>query len=155
MQKNNLIDEIDRRILRVLSRDGRASLQEIGKQVGLSSSPCWQRIKRMEEAGVIQGYQAKIDMTELGYGEGLIVMVTLDQHGDEVLHKFEQALAEIPEVIEAYLVSGEYDYFLRLAVRDTRDYERLLREKLYKIPGLRHSVSSFVLRQLKAASVPL
>jgi Lrp/AsnC family leucine-responsive transcriptional regulator len=109
----------------------------------------------MEEAGIIQGYQARIDMAGLGYGEGLIVMVTLDQHGDEVLHKFEQALAEIPEVIEAYLVSGEYDYFLRLAVRDTRDYERLLREKLYKIPGLRHSVSSFVLRQLKAASVPL
>ncbi len=154
MQNNNL-DEMDRRILRVLSKDGRASLLDIGKQVGLSSSPCWQRIKRMEDAGVIQGYQARIDMTELGYRDGLIVMVTLEHHSDEQLDKFEQALADIPEVIEAYLVSGEYDYFLRLAVKDTRDYERLLREKLYKIPGLRHSVSSFVLRQLKAASVPL
>jgi Lrp/AsnC family transcriptional regulator, leucine-responsive regulatory protein len=154
MQKNTL-DDMDRRILQVLARDGRASLQEIGKQVGLSSSPCWQRIRRMEETGIIQGYQARIDMAGLGYGDGLIVMVTLDQHGDEILERFERALAEIPEVIEAYLVSGEYDYFLRLAVKDTRDYERLLREKLYKIPGLRHSVSSFVLRQLKAASVPL
>ncbi|WNW11523.1 Lrp/AsnC family transcriptional regulator [Pseudomonas sp. DTU_2021_1001937_2_SI_NGA_ILE_001] len=154
MQKNHL-DDIDRRILQILSRDARASLQEIGKQVGLSSSPCWQRIKRMEESGLIQGYQARIDMAGLGYGEGLIVMVTLDLHGDEAMQKFEQAVAEIPEIIEACLVSGEYDYFLRLAVRDTRDYERLLREKLYKIPGLRHSVSSFVLRQLKATTAPL
>lgn len=97
---------MDRRILRVLSKDGRASLQDIGKQVGLSSSPCWQRIKRMEDAGVIQGYQARIDMTELGYRDGLIVMVTLEHHSDEQLDKFEQALADIPEVIEAYLVSG-------------------------------------------------
>lgn len=154
MQKNNL-DEMDRRILRVLSKDGRASLQEVGKQVGLSASPCWQRIKRMEESGVIQGYEARIDLAELGFRDGLIVMLTLEQHSDEMLERFEQALAEIPEVIEAFLVSGEYDYFIRVAVKDTRDYERLLREKLYKITGLRHSVSSFVLRQLKATSVPL
>ena len=154
MQKNQL-DDMDRRILRVLSKDGRASLQEVGRQVGLSASPCWQRIKRMEESGVIQGYEARIDLTELGYGDGLIVMLTLEHHSDEILEKFEQALAEIPEVIEAYLVSGEYDYFIRVAVKNPRDYERLLREKLYLIPGLRHSVSSFVLRQLKAASVPL
>lgn len=154
MQKNNL-DEMDRRILRVLSQDGRASFQEIGKQVGLSPSPCWQRIKRMEESGVIKGYEARIDVAELGFRDSLIVMLTLEQHSDEMLERFEQALAEIPEVIEAYLVSGEHDYFIRVAVKDTRDYERLLREKLYKIVGLRHSVSSFVLRQLKPASVPL
>ncbi|ELF6204311.1 MULTISPECIES: Lrp/AsnC family transcriptional regulator [Pseudomonas] len=154
MQKTNL-DEMDRRILRVLSQDGRASFQEVGKQVGLSPSPCWQRIKRMEESGVIQGYAARIDVAELGFRDSLIVMLTLEQHSDEMLERFERALADIPEVIEAYLVSGEHDYFIRVAVKDTRDYERLLREKLYKIAGLRHSVSSFVLRQLKAASVPL
>lgn len=146
---------MDRRILRVLSQDGRASFQEVGKQVGLSPSPCWQRIKRMEESGVIQGYAARIDVAELGFRDSLIVMLTLEQHSDEMLERFERALADIPEVIEAYLVSGEHDYFIRVAVKDTRDYERLLREKLYKIAGLRHSVSSFVLRQLKAASVPL
>ena len=109
----------------------------------------------MEDSGVIKGYEARIDLAELGYSDGLIVMLTLEHHSDETLEKFEQALAEIPEVIEAFLVSGEYDYFIRVAVKNTRDYERLLREKLYHIPGLRHSVSSFVLRQLKAASVPL
>jgi len=153
-QKNEL-DEIDRKILRVLHRDGRASLQEIGRQVGLSASPCWQRIKRMEEAGVIAGYTARIDLGQVGYTDSLIVQVTLQHHSDAVLEGFEKALAEIPEVIEAYLVSGKYDYYLRIAVKDTRDYERLLREKLYRIPGIQHSVSTFVLRQLKANSLPI
>lgn len=138
MQKTNL-DEMDRRILRVLSQDGRASFQEVGKQVGLSPSPCWQRIKRMEESGVIQGYAARIDVAELGFRDSLIVMLTLEQHSDEMLERFERALADIPEVIEAYLVSGEHDYFIRVAVKDTRDYERLLREKLYKIAGATRS----------------
>lgn len=149
------LDEIDLKILRVLRRDSRASLQEIGKQVGLSTSPCWQRIKRMEEADVLQGYTARINMAALGYRDTVIVQLTLQHHSEEVLKEFELALAEIPEVIEAFLVSGEYDYYVRIAVKDTRDYERLLREKLYRISGIRHSVSTFVLRQLKADSVPI
>jgi Lrp/AsnC family leucine-responsive transcriptional regulator len=81
----------------------------------------------------------------------VIVQVTLDSHSDETLFEFGRALADIPEVLEAYLISGDYDYLIRIAVSDTRDYERLLREKLYKIPGIRHSKSSFVLRSLKQA----
>ena len=73
---------------------------------------------------------------------------------DEVLASFGQALAQIPEVLEAFLISGDYDYFIRIAVRDTRDYERLLRERLYRIPGIRHSKSSFVLRKLKETASP-
>ena len=72
-----------------------------------------------------------------------------------VLYDFGRVLATIPEIQEAYLVSGDYDYYIRIAVRDTRDYERLLREKLYKIPGIRHSKSHFVLRVLKEATVPI
>jgi Lrp/AsnC family transcriptional regulator, leucine-responsive regulatory protein len=149
------LDDMDLRILRVLHRDARASFQEIGKQVGLSASPCWQRIRRMEQAGVLRGYAARIDLPKLGFNDTLIVQLTLHNHSEDVLQAFEAALAQIPEVIEAYLVSGEHDYFVRIAVRDTRDYERLLREKLYRIPELRHSVSTFVLRQLKADGLPI
>jgi Lrp/AsnC family leucine-responsive transcriptional regulator len=85
----------------------------------------------------------------------VIVEVTLESHGDETLEAFGRALADIPEVLEAFLVSGEYDYLIRIAVRDTRDYERLLRERLYRIPGIRHSKSSFVLRRLKESELPL
>jgi Lrp/AsnC family leucine-responsive transcriptional regulator len=149
------LDRLDRDILTVLQTDARISLQELSKQVGLSASPCWTRIRRMEEAGVIEGYTVRINAQAVGLAETVIVQVTLDSHSDEALFAFGRALADIPEVLEALLVSGDYDYILRIAVSDTRDYERLLRERLYKIPGLRHSKSSFVLRSLKQGALPL
>ena len=149
------MDKLDRKILSVLQADSRASLQEIGAAVGLSPSPCWGRIKKMEEAGVITGYTVRLNPLALGLAETVLVMVTLDSHSDNTLEKFGQVLATIPEIVEAHLVSGEYDYLLRIVVKDTRDYEHLLREKLYKIMGIRHSQSSFVLRTLKSADLPL
>lgn len=149
------MNKIDIAILKALVRNSRASLQEIGAQVGLSATPCWNRIKRMEESGIIEGYTVRLNAEALGYADSVIVQVTLDSHTDSTLENFGRALEEIPEVVEAYLVSGDYDYYVRIAVRDTRDYERLLRERLYKIPGIRHSKSSFVLRRLKSAGVPL
>jgi Lrp/AsnC family leucine-responsive transcriptional regulator len=149
------MDKIDRKILAELQRNGRASLQDISQAVGLSSTPCWTRMKRMEEDGVIERYTVNLNAQALGLGDTVLVQLTLDSHSDNTLEKFGQVLATIPEVIEAYLVSGEYDYLLRVAVKDTKDYERLLREKLYKIKGIRHSKSSFVLRTLKKADLPL
>ena len=149
------MDKTDRKILQVLQADARASLQEISQAVGLSSTPCWGRIKKMEEAGVIEGYTIRLNAQAIGLGDTVMVQVTLDSHSDNTLEKFGETLASIPEVIEAYLVSGEYDYLLRVAVKDTKDYERLLRERLYRIKGIRHSKSSFVLRTLKKADLPL
>jgi len=142
-------------ILRILQKDSRRTLQEIGAEVGLSATSCWSRIKRLEAEGVIRRYTIDIDPVSLGYRDSVIVQVTLESHSDETLYEFGRTLATIPEIQEAYLVSGDYDYYIRIAVRDTRDYERLLREKIYKIPGIRHSQSHFVLRVLKEASVPL
>ena len=149
------LDKFDLAILQVLQQDARASLQEISAQVGLSSTPCWNRIKRLEADGVILGYTVRIDPAKIGLTDTVIVQVTLESHNDEMLYKFGQALDEIPEILEAFLVSGTYDYYIRLVVRDIRDYERLLRERLYKIPGIRHSISSFVLRVLKQSALPL
>jgi Lrp/AsnC family transcriptional regulator, leucine-responsive regulatory protein len=149
------IDKFDLAILAVLQQDGRASLQEISKRVGLSPTPCWSRIKRMESEGVIRGYTVRIDPPAIGLSETVIVQVTLESHSDETLNEFGRTLEQIPEVLEAYLVSGDYDYYIRIAVKDTRDYERLLRERLYRIPGIRHSKSSFVLRTLKESQIPL
>ena len=148
-------DQVDLAILRVLREDSRQTLQEIGAMVGLSPTSCWTRIKKLEAQGVIKRYTVDLDPAKLGYKDFVIVQLTLESHTDETLYEFGRVLATIPEVQEAYLVSGDYDYYIRIAVRDTRDYERLLREKLYKIPGIRHSKSSFVLRVLKEVSVPL
>jgi len=149
------LDKFDLAILRALQQDARISLQELSSQVGLTSSPCWSRIKRMEEDGVIEGYSVRVNAAKVGLADTVIVQVTLDNHSDEALFEFGRALEQIPEVLEAFLVSGDYDYYVRIAVADTRDYERLLRERLYKIPGIRHSKSSFVLRQLKQSQLPL
>ncbi len=149
------LDKFDWAILRILRADSRRSLADIGAEVGLSPTTCWSRIKRLEGAGIIKAYTVDIDRSRLGYGDSVIVQVTLESHSDETLYEFGRILASIPEVVEAYLVSGDYDYYIRIAVRDTRDYERLLREKLYKIPGIRHSKSHFVLRVLKEKGEPL
>ncbi len=149
------VDKFDLAILKVLQENARASLQVISERVGLSSTPCWARIKRMESEGVIQGYTVRVDPASIGLAETVIVQVTLESHTDQTLYDFGKILEQIPEVMEAYLVSGDYDYYIRIAVRDTRDYERLLRERLYRIPGIRHSKSSFVLRTLKESVIPL
>lgn len=149
------LDKYDLAILAVLRQDARASLQDISARVGLSTTPCWNRIKKMEADGVIQGYTVRVNAEALGFTETVIVQVTLDSHSEETLFEFGRRLEQIPEVLEAYLVSGDYDYYIRIAVKDTRDYERLLREKLYRIPGIRHSRSSFVLRVLKESPIPL
>lgn len=147
-------DKFDLAILRELMADSRKTLQEIGAAVNLAPTTCWSRIKRLEAEGVIRRYTVDLDRARLGWKDTVVVQLTLESHTDETLYKFGKVLATIPEVLEAYLVSGDYDYVIRIAVKDTRDYERLLREKLYKIPGIRHSKSSFVLRVLKDARDP-
>jgi Lrp/AsnC family leucine-responsive transcriptional regulator len=130
-------------------------LQDLGKIVGLTASPCWTRVKRLEDAGIIEGYTVRLSPEKLGLPETVILHVSLDSHSDEALFEFGRALESIPEVLEAFLVSGDYDYYIRVAVEDTRGYERFLRERLYKIPGIRNSKSSFVLRRLKQSQLPV
>ena len=149
------LDKFDLASLQALQQDARLSLQDLGKLVGLTASPCWTRVKRMEDAGIITGYTVQLSPEKLGLPETVILHVTLDNHSDEALFEFGRTLESIPEVLEAYLVSGDYDYFIRVAVEDTRGYERFLRERLYKIPGIRHSKSSFVLRRLKQSPLPV
>ncbi|MEJ8570562.1 Lrp/AsnC family transcriptional regulator [Microbaculum marinum] len=142
-------DRIDRRILQALVADGRLTNNELAERVGLSASPCWQRVRRLERDGFIQGYTAVLDQSLLGATETVIIEVTLERHDDEILEVFGRAMAEMPEVLEVYLTTGEYDYFVKVAVNGTAGYEAFLRTKLYKVPGIRHSRSSFALRCLK------
>jgi Lrp/AsnC family leucine-responsive transcriptional regulator len=143
------LDLIDRRILSSLQADGRMPIVDLAERVGLSASPCWARVRRMEAAGVIVGYTALIDPGALGLSNLVFVEITLEKHDDKVLEQFGQALADIAEIVEAYLVTGDHDYLVKVAVSDTADYERFLREKLYRIKGIRHTRSTFSLRSLK------
>jgi Lrp/AsnC family leucine-responsive transcriptional regulator len=149
MELQHEIDEIDRRILRELRLDGRLSNTKLADKIGLSTTPCWNRVRALEENGVIEGYTALLSQKSLGFPDTVIIEVTLDRHDDDIFEKFGQALADLPEVMEAYLLTGEYDYLIKVAVAGTAGYEEFLRRKLYKLPGLRHSRSTFVLRCLK------
>lgn len=143
------IDVIDRRILSALRADARLTMNELGEKVGLSASPCWTRVKRLENAGLIAGYVAVLDHQALGLPDTVFVEITLNRHDDHALETFGESLARIPEVIEAHLVTGAYDYLVKVAVAGTRDYERFLREQLYRIEGIRHTRSTFALRAMK------
>ena len=152
---SSTLDAIDRRILREVVRDGRITNAQLAERVGLSPSPCWQRTRRLEEEGFIRGYTALLDRERLGVPETVLIEVTLDRHDDSVLATFGRQMAEMPEVIEVWLVTGEYDYVIKVAVNGTRGYEEFLRTRLYRVPGIRHSRSSFALRCLKEGGVPI
>jgi len=143
------LDDLDRSILRELQCNARVSNADLAERVGLSASPCWQRVKRLEDNGYIEGYVAVLDQRRFGLPDTVIIEVTLEKHDDEVLERFGRALADLQEVLEAYLTTGEYDYFVKVAVDGTEGYERFLRERLYRIPGIRHTRSCFALRCLK------
>ncbi len=146
------LDAQDRKILRALQRNARLSNAELAEQVGLSTTACWNRTRQLENEGYIQGYVALIDQQKMGLADTVLLEVTLDRHEDDALARFGEELALLPEVLEAYLVSGEYDYLVKVAVDGTAGYERFLREKLYRISGIRHSRSMFVLRCMKQVS---
>ncbi|PZO00853.1 MAG: AsnC family transcriptional regulator [Hyphomicrobiales bacterium] len=144
-------DQTDLRILSALQEDGRLTTNALAEKVGLSPSPCWTRVKRLEENGTIEKYVAVLDQKVLGFTNVVFVEITLDKHDDTILDRFGEALTKIPEVVEAYLVTGEYDYLVKVVVSGTDHYERFLRETLYRIPGIRQTRTTFGLRTLKRA----
>lgn len=149
------MDAIDKKILRTLARQGRLTNAELAEQVGLSPSPCWTRVKRLEQAGVIRGYAALLDQAALGLPDTVFIEVMMERHDEAQLRRFEEAVADIPEILECHLVTGEYDYVIKAAVGGTMGYERLLRDRLYRLPGVRHTRTSFALRCLKRALSPM
>jgi len=149
------MDATDRRILRILARNGRISNADLAEEVGLSASPCWTRVKRLEEQGIIQGYAALLDFRALGYPDTVFLEVMMERHDEENLKRFEDAVRAIPEVLECHLISGEYDYMIKAAVSGTAGAESLLRDRLYRLPGVRHTRTSFALSCLKQVTSPL
>src|SRR5215208_5284532 len=135
------LDETDRRILRALQRDARMTAAQLGEEVGLSTTPCWNRLKRLETAGYIEGYVAILSQDKLGLPDTVLIEITLDRADSDILERVARQFGDIPEILEAYLITGEYDYLIKVAVDGTSGYERFLREKLYRIQGIRHSRS--------------
>lgn len=144
------LDDLDRAILRGLQADGRISVHELSQRVGLSASACARRIRSLEETGLIAGYHALIDEAKAGFAFSVFVSVKLDRQIDDTLQVFESAIRTYPEVVDCWLMTGNRDYLLRLAVRDIVEFETFLTGKLTKVPAVASIESSIPLRRVKS-----
>lgn len=142
------LDITDLRILEKLQQEARISNVELSENVGISPSACLRRVRELEKKGVINKYASLINPAALGLGVTVMVNVTLEQQVEKALETFEEAVQQWPEVMETYLMTGDFDYFLRIVVPDLPAYEKFLMEKLTKLTGIASIKSSFALKEI-------
>ena len=150
------LDSTDRRILEALQPNGRLSNVELASRVHLSESACLRRVKALEDTGVIQGYRASVDPVRVGLPDNVFVSVGLASQGQADLDAFEDAARQVPEVMECYLMTGDFDYLLRVVAAGAADYERIHRQHLTRLPSVARVHSSFALRVVEdSAGLPM
>ena len=146
------LSKVDRRILALFQQDGRLSVAEIGRRVGLTPSPCADRIKRLESMGVIKGYQAKLSPEALDAGLVVFVQVRLQRTAGDAFEAFTEAIELIPEVEGCHLVSGDFDFLIKARVKDMSHYKTLLAGSLLQLPNVQESKSYPVMETVVARS---
>lgn len=143
------LDETDRAVLRVLQDNADHSVAEVAERVGLPYTPCWRRIQRLQQRGIIARRVALLDQGSLGLGVSVLVAVALKRHDEATLQRFARAVQEIDEIMECYAIAGDRDFHLRVVVPDVAAYDRLLKAKLVHLPGAASVSSSFALSCVK------
>ena len=147
------LDRADRIILDCLQRDGRITNSALAAHAHLSESACLRRVRALEASGLIAGYGAQLSQEKAGLPVNVFVNITLDRQDQADLQSFERAVQKIPEIMECYLMSGDYDYLLRVVVADTADFERVHSQHLTRLPAVARVHSSFALRVVARLSV--
>ena len=143
------LDRTDRRILDLLQRNGRLSMTDLAEAVGLSATPCTERVRRMEREGVISGYHAHLNPAAVGRSLLVFVEIKMTTKSDEVFNRVKRLIDAVPEVLECHLVSGDFDYLIKARMGGMSDYRRLLGSILLKLPGATESRSYIVMEELK------
>ena len=150
------MDEFDRKILAVLQSEAGLTNVELADRIGLSPAPCLRRVKALEDAGVIEGYRARLNRHAIGLGVLAFVEVHLERHTDGITDKFLAAVNKVPEVVRCYLMTGSLDFLLEVAAKDLDAYADFAMNSLLKLPGVKDVRSSFVLKEVKATdALPL
>lgn len=150
-----MLDDMDVKILRILQQDCTRAVADIGKEVGLSTTPCWRRIQKLEELGVIRRRVAVLDAQKVNAGVTVFVSIKTDQHSLDWLERFHKAVVDFPEVAEFYRMSGEVDYLLRVVVRDIAAYDAFYKKLISRIDISKVS-SAFAMEQIKyTTALPL
>ncbi len=143
------LDRIDRQLVHALQDDARLTSGELAQMAHLSQSPCWRRVKRLEDDGVIRGYHAALNRRALGFGVLAFVMVGIDHQTEVSSVAFEEAVCAIPEVVMFHGISGPEDFLLVVVARDLDAYSELLQRRLHRLPGVRHVRTHFSLQEFK------
>ncbi len=143
------LDRLDRKILTVLQADGRISMKDLAETVGLTITPCIERVKRLERDGVIMGYYARLNPTLLGSALLVFVEISLGNKSGNMFEQFRREVLRIPEVLECHLVSGDFDYLIKARIREIGEYRRLLGDILLQLPGAAQSKSYVVMEEIK------
>ena len=150
------MDRYDRQILEALQEDGRISNKQLAEQVNLSESACLRRVRALEDEGTVERYVAMLSQEKIGVPGDVLVHIGLHREEQSELAAFEEAVRQIPEVMECYLMTGEFDYLLRVVVADMADFERIHKEELTRLPGVARVNSSVAIRKvLKRTALPL
>jgi Lrp/AsnC family transcriptional regulator len=152
MVRNSDMDAIDRKILLTLQEDASLSVAEIGQRVGLSSTPCWKRIQRLESEGVIQRRVAIVDQDKVGLGITVFVSVETGDHSQDWLSRFAKLVSEMPEVMEFYRMAGDVDYMLRVVTADMQSYDAFYKKLIAAIP-LKNVTSRFAMEKIKSTTM--
>ena len=142
------LDHIDHKILKHLQENARITNAELAERVGLSPTPCLRRLRRLETEGIIKGYRTEINREALGVKVTVIILVKLEREDDKTLREFEAAIKNREEVMECYLVTGKFDYFIRVVVPSLATYETFLSETMLRMPNIATVESSFTLREV-------
>jgi len=143
------LDDIDRQLLAALQRNARLTTGELAQMTGLSQSPCWRRIRRLEDAGLIDGYHARLDRRALGYGVVAFVSISIDFQNEARSAEFVEAVRAIPEVVMFHGITGTADFLLMVIAKDLDAYSRLLQRRLHRLPGVKQVHTSFSLQEFK------
>jgi Lrp/AsnC family transcriptional regulator len=146
------MDAIDRKILLALQEDASLSVAEIGQRVGLSSTPCWKRIQRLEAEGVIQRRVAIVDQDKIGLGITVFVSVETDDHSQDWLRRFAETVSSMPEVMEFYRMAGDVDYMLRVVAADMQAYDAFYKRLIAALP-LKNVTSRFAMEKIKSTTM--
>lgn len=152
VNRSILLDKYERKILRLLQRDAGLTIAAIAEQVGLSQTPCYRRIDRLERDGVIKARVALVDREKLGLLAHVFAQVKLNAHGRANLDEFTSAIQGLPEVLECYVLMGTVDFMLRIVARDIQAYERFFFDKLSQLPGIQEINSTVALSEIKATT---
>jgi DNA-binding Lrp family transcriptional regulator len=149
---NVRFDAVDRKLLRALQSNGRTTVGELAELVSLSQSPCWRRVKQLEESGLIEGYSARLSRQKLGYGVTGFVQLQMDNHTPQAAESFERAVVALPQVLSCHNLSGRYDYQLEVVGIDLETFAEFVRTQIRALPGVREISTSFSLKEVKATS---